>query len=85
MRFAANKAVTVKETLHGIDLDYRCVSALVWRRWRILGSQAGYLVTRRVPAFKRKQRRLGHLYRSASTTRVAVHLRAWKSAGLPLS
>jgi hypothetical protein len=79
MRFAANKAVTGKEIPHGIDLDYRCVSALVWRRRRILGSQARYLVTRRVPAFKREQRRLGsplsqRIYRSIGRSYLgAVH------------
>jgi hypothetical protein len=37
------------ETSHGINPDYRCISAAVWRRRRILGSQSRVLVTDRVP------------------------------------
>ena len=45
MRCAVNNVSIVKETSHGIDTDYRCVSAAVWRRRRILGSQSRLLVT----------------------------------------
>ena len=49
MRYAANKASTVKGDFHGNDPNYRCVSASV-RRWRrILGSQSRLLVIDRVP------------------------------------
>ncbi len=47
----------LKETSDGIDSDYRCVSAAVWRRWRILGSQSRLLVTVRVPALWRQRGR----------------------------
>jgi uncharacterized protein YjbJ (UPF0337 family) len=35
------------EASHGIDPDYRCISAAVWWRRRILGSQSRLLVTGR--------------------------------------
>jgi hypothetical protein len=48
MLCAANNASTPsKETSHGIDTDYRRVSAAVWRRRRILGSKPRLLVTGR--------------------------------------
>jgi hypothetical protein len=32
------------EKFHGIDPDYRCIGAALWRWWRILGSPSRYLV-----------------------------------------
>jgi uncharacterized protein YjbJ (UPF0337 family) len=34
----------LKETSHGNDTDYRCISAAIWRRRRLLGSQSRLLV-----------------------------------------
>ena len=47
MRCAVNNLSAVKGDSHGIDPDYRCPSAAVWRRWRILWSQARVLVIER--------------------------------------
>ena len=44
------------EASHGIDPDYRCISAAVWRR-RILGSQSRVLVTERIPRLRREPER----------------------------
>lgn len=51
------RASTVNGACHGNDFNNRCVSAAVWRRWRILGSQSGLLVIR-FCAYARAPRRV---------------------------
>ena len=55
------------ETFHGIDPSHRCIIAAVWRRRRILGSQARYLVTRTHSCAQAREGRPGYVYRSEPT------------------
>jgi rare lipoprotein A len=43
------------EKLHGIDPDYRCIGAALWRWWRILGSPSRYLVIANQPTIKKSR------------------------------
>jgi len=44
MRCAENRPASPKEAFHGIDPDYRCATAAVWRRRRLPWSQSRLLV-----------------------------------------